>query len=98
MRDEGIHIAGAWHMVGVPGVVATMWGVGNGIASEVAGEFYGGLRRGKREGVGGAGGKGDGDERVHWEGAAKALNEAVEGLRIKGVQPILWGAFVHSGA
>lgn len=83
LRDEGIHIAGAFHMAGVPHTVATMWMVGDDIASEIAGLFYEGL--GRKDG------------RVDWDTASQALHDAVQKLKRRGTLPILWGTFIHSG-
>ncbi|KAG4032473.1 hypothetical protein MFRU_007g03750 [Monilinia fructicola] len=83
LRDEGIHLAGAFHMAGVPHVVASMWMVGDDVASNISGLFYERLGR-------------DG-EVVDWDTAAWALDGAVCELRRQSVPPILWGAFVHSG-
>jgi CHAT domain len=83
LRDEGIHIAGAFHMAGVLHTVATMWMVGDDIASEIAGLFYEGL--GRKDG------------RIDWDTALQALHDAVQKLKRRGTLPILWGTFIHSG-
>ncbi|KAI9652307.1 MAG: hypothetical protein M1829_001678 [Trizodia sp. TS-e1964] len=40
LRDEGIHLAGGFHMAGVPHVVSTLWRVDNTISVSLTDQFY----------------------------------------------------------
>ncbi|KAJ5980537.1 hypothetical protein N7481_007835 [Penicillium waksmanii] len=82
LRDEGIHIAGGFHIAGVSHVISTLWKVSDEISSELAGIFYANLKQ-------------NGQEGLDLDRAPYVLHEAVEALRRKGVHPMLWGGF-HS--
>ncbi|KAJ5635161.1 uncharacterized protein N7484_008474 [Penicillium longicatenatum] len=84
LRDEGIHIAGAFHIAGVSHVISTLWKVSDTVSAELAELFYLNL-------------KGPSCDCLDSERAPYALHEAIGEMRQKGVHPIFWAAFVHSG-
>ncbi|KAF9892345.1 hypothetical protein FE257_002122 [Aspergillus nanangensis] len=84
LRDEGIHIAGGFHIAGVPHVISTLWKVSDSVSAELAGLFYANLRKGEHD---------DGD----LSSAPYALDDAIGEMRRRGVHPMLWGPFIHSG-
>ncbi|PLB37618.1 CHAT domain-containing protein [Aspergillus candidus] len=84
LLDEGIHIAGGFHIAGVPHVLSTLWKVQDSVSAELAGLFYGLLVE-------------TGREVVDFGRAPFAFHEAVGVMRRRGVHPMLWGPFVHSG-
>jgi tetratricopeptide (TPR) repeat protein len=83
LRDEGIHIAGGFHIAGVPHVISTLWKVSDSVSAELAGLFYAKLKEPGRD--------------VNFALAPFALHEAIGEMRRRGVHPMLWGPFVHSG-
>ena len=83
LRDEGLHVAGAFNMAGVPHTVAGMWKVKDSASVELVKAFYTELFA--TEG------------RLRYQGTAMALHAAVSHLRDTEFHPILWGAFVHMG-
>ena len=87
MRDEGLHIAGALQMAGVPSTVATWWKILDNTAIEAATGFYEGLRGA----VGGAAGA------SHLDRSAHALHSVMLKLRTNGRRSIVWAAYVHFG-
>ena len=82
LREEGIHLSGGFQMAGVPHVVATLWRVEDSLSVDVAKGFYAGLER---------------DGGLEIDGAAEALRSALVAVRERGVDALLWGAYVHSG-
>ncbi|OQE17873.1 hypothetical protein PENSTE_c019G02612 [Penicillium steckii] len=84
LRDEGIHIAGGFHIAGVSHVISTLWKVSDDISSELSGIFYTNLQR-------------EGQDCPDLDRAPFALHNAISVMRQKGVHPMLWGAFIHSG-
>jgi tetratricopeptide (TPR) repeat protein len=84
LRDEGIHVAGGFHIAGVSHVISTLWKVSDDISTELAGIFYSNLKQ-------------NGQDRMDLDRAPYALHDAVGALRQRGVHPMLWGAFIHSG-
>lgn len=84
LRDEGIHVAGGFHIAGVSHVISTLWKVSDEISSELSGIFYANLKE-------------NGQDGLDLEEAPYALHAGVGALRRKGVHPMLWGAFIHSG-
>ena len=94
--DEGLHIAGAFLMAGVPRVVATRWELVDELGVGVGEGFYGRLGCGgeMEEGgkVGGGGGSGMDVSR-----SAEVLREVLLRVRGDGVPGILYGAYVHYG-
>lgn len=85
--DEGLHIAGAFLMAGVPYVVGTWWEIVDQVAVGMSGEFY---RELERLSVSGRG--------MEPARSAGALHAAVQKMRREGVNSMLWGAYVHYGA
>lgn len=86
LRDEGINIAGAFHMAGVPHTISTLWPISDTLSSTVASAFYEGLL-------------GE-NNTVDINRSARALHSAIGRQRrhVPPVEPILWGAYIHSGA
>ena len=85
LREEGLHVAGAFNMAGVPHVVAGMWKVSDRASLELVKAFYTELfSRQLTEGS-------------RYEATAEALHASVDVLRNAGYHPVLWGAFVHMG-
>ena len=84
LRDEGIHVADAVLMTGVPNVIATWWRVVDQESVNVATGFYEHLI----------------DERGDFSTAmsARAIHASTKALRDKGTNPFIWGAYVHFGA
>jgi tetratricopeptide (TPR) repeat protein len=83
LRDEGVHIAGGFHMAGVPHVISTLWRVADTTSGQLSGLFYGNLSNEQHE--------------LDIERSADALHIAVQKLRTCGEEPMLWGPFIHSG-
>ena len=84
LRDEGIHVAGAFHMAGVPRAISTLWPISDKVSVEVASSFYKFLKE-------------DNDGVVDVGCSAVALHSSVQKLRESGVSAILWGPYIHSG-
>ncbi|KAK5107388.1 hypothetical protein LTR62_001331 [Meristemomyces frigidus] len=82
-HDEGIHLAGGFHMAGIPQVISTSWSVDDDVSAAVASMFYSFLD--------------NGEDQLDFKGAAIALDNVVQILRDQGVHALLWGAYVHSG-
>lgn len=82
LREEGIHMAGGFQMAGVPHVVGTMWKIDDSFSAEVAETFYGGLK---------------GEKGINIGRSAEALRNVVVDARSRGVEPLLWAAYTHSG-
>lgn len=81
--NESLHVAGAFNMVGVPHAIAGMWSIDDATSLELVTEFYKELFKAEPS--------------SRYQGTATALHNAVGHLRSKGVEPMLWGAFVHMG-
>jgi tetratricopeptide (TPR) repeat protein len=90
LKDESLHVSGAFLMKGVPEVVASRWEVVDELSVEVATWYYEALA-----------GKGcDANRDVERGGAlrsARALHEAVRTARQKGENAMYWGSYVHYG-
>ncbi|KAJ5556345.1 hypothetical protein N7494_000260 [Penicillium frequentans] len=84
LRDEGIHIAGAFHIAGVSHVISTLWKVTDTVSARLAESFYAKLID-------------TGRDRLNLDMAPYALHEAIGQMRRRGVHPIFWAAFIHSG-
>jgi len=84
LREESIHLSAAFQMTGVPYTVATLWNIEDELSVEIANDFYVSL-------IGG-------QEDIDFGQSAKALHSAVFKARGRGVEPLLWGAFIHAGA
>lgn len=81
--SESLHVAGAFNMVGVPHAIAGMWSIDDATSLELVAEFYKELFKAEPS--------------SRYQGTATALHNAIGHLRSKGVEPMLWGAFVHMG-
>lgn len=84
LPDEAVHLAAGMMMAGYPSVIATMWGIDDVDAPEVARRVYADLLR---------------DGRMNCTGASRALHKAVTGLRgeIGEESFVRWVPFVHIG-
>ena len=83
LRDEGLHISGAFQMAGVPNTIASWWEISDPVSVDVAKEFYNGVLIEK----------GDFDFRR----SAASLHKAIQNMRNKAMSPFHWGAYVHFG-
>ena len=83
LQDQGLHIAGAFNMAGVPHAVAGMWKIDDATSVKLARAFYASLFQDR--------------SRLRYTTTATALHFGIESLRAKGVHPLLWGAFIHMG-
>jgi hypothetical protein len=93
LRDEAIHLASAFQVIGFPHVVGTLWEVNDRLAATVADLFYAALHT-----PGGA---------LDTDRAAHALHHAVRAVRDgrdapgspdRVRTPSLWAPYIHSGA
>ena len=82
LREEGIHLSGGFQMAGVPHVVGTMWKIDDGYSAQVAETFYSELK---------------GEKGINIGRSAEALRNVVVDARSRGVQPLLWAAYIHYG-
>ena len=83
LREESIHLSAAFQMAGVPYTVATLWNIEDNLSVEIAKYFYISLIEGQEE--------------IDFGRSAKALHSAVFKARKRGVDVLLWGAFIHAG-
>lgn len=83
LTDEGLSIAGAFHMVNVPHAVSRMWQLSDTVAPEVAADFFRELR--------GENGQ------IDVERTACGLHASIQKQRDKGTHPVFWGSFIHTG-
>lgn len=94
LLDEAIHIAGACQMTGFPNVIETLWHVNDAHSSRVANEFYLGLLE---------------HNEINAQRPAISLHKAVHHLRERLRRepgftreiipdPLVWAAYIHSGA
>ena len=81
LSDEAIHIAAGMLFAGYGGVIGTMWSISDRLAPDVARDVYAHLF-----------GKG---ARPDYRDAARALHDAIEGLRDRGVSFDEWIPFIH---
>ena len=84
LRNQGLHLPGAFHMAGVPTAIGTWYPVVDLYGPQVAQEFYRYCWVQDR-GV------------FDFDRAAIALHEAVSSLRQQGCHPIEWGVYGHFG-
>ena len=84
LKDEGIHIANAVLMAGVPDVIATWWQVVDEASVSVASGFYENL-------IDDCGG-------FDTARSARAIHAAAKAVRDRGTNPFIWAAYVHFGA
>ena len=82
LREESIHISAAFQMAGVPYAVATLWNIEDNLSVEIANDFYTSLII---------------EDEIDFGRSAKALHSAVFKARERGVDVLLWGAFIHAG-
>lgn len=85
LPEESVHLAAGMLMAGYPSVIATMWGIVDADAPEVASQVYADLLK---------------DGKMDCTGASRALHKAVAGLRNKIGQDSFerWMPFVHIGS
>ncbi|KID83167.1 TPR Domain containing protein [Metarhizium guizhouense ARSEF 977] len=84
LRDEGLHVAGAFHMAGVPHAVSTLWKVQDSVSADLSRYFYANIKNDQGT--------------VDLHRSADALHLAVQKLRDRGEEPMIWGPFIHSGS
>ncbi|KAK3362188.1 CHAT domain-containing protein [Lasiosphaeria ovina] len=84
LREEGLHVAGAFQMAGVPNVLATMWPIVDAVAPQVSRDLYSELL--------------GGGDRLRFTDVAESLHKAVMGLMTSGESVAVWGPYVHFGA
>lgn len=86
LADEGLHIAGAFQVVGFAHVIGSLWSADDDVCVRVAEIFYGHLSRS---------GRAEFSNRL----VASALRNAVLQVRLEyPCNPYLWAPFVHFGA
>ncbi|KZF19066.1 hypothetical protein L228DRAFT_271688 [Xylona heveae TC161] len=83
LRDEGLHLSGAFQMAGVPNTIATSWEIMDIESVQVAIDFYNGL-------------KGPNGE-IDVSKSAASLNSAVLRMRNAKLSPLVWAAYIHFG-
>lgn len=83
LRDEGIHLAGGFHIAGVPHVISTLWKVSDSVSAQLAGLFYERLKTEAGE--------------IDLARTPDALHMALGEMKRQGVHPMLLGPFIHSG-
>jgi tetratricopeptide (TPR) repeat protein len=83
LLEEGIHVAGAFAMAGVPRVVSTLWGVDDAVCAQMAAGFYQTLVA---------------KIPLDFSLVEEAIHNGVAALRKEKTHPLLWGPFVVSGA
>nr|MYR39021.1 CHAT domain-containing protein [Streptomyces sp. SID4944] len=85
LSDEAIHLASAFHLIGFPHVIGTLWEINDETAATVAHAFYAGLR--------------DAHGRPDTDRAPYALHAAIRAVRDTYPRtPTLWAAHLHAGA
>jgi tetratricopeptide (TPR) repeat protein len=82
LREEGIHLSGGFQMAGVPHVVGTLWKIDDAFSVQVAEKFYSGVQAAQG---------------LDLERSAEALRKVVIDARSRGVEALLWAAYIHSG-
>ena len=82
LREGGIHISGGFQMAGVPNAIATWWKIEDRYPIYVTTGFYKGLIK---------------DGTLDFSKCAVSLREAVLKLRNFGIDPLVWGAYIHFG-
>ena len=91
MQNESVHLSAAFQMAGVPYTVASLWSIEDRVSATIAKDFYEVLTLGD-------GAHQSCEEVIEFGRTAEALHEAIVKARNNGVDALLWGAFVHSGA
>ena len=87
LTDEIVHLTGAFQLAGYRQVVGTLWPVDDAVSAAVAADFYERLTTDKSNGR---------EPNLHQ--AAEALHHAVRSLRDRRTAPMLWAAYIHTGA
>lgn len=94
LLEEAIHIAGAYHLAGIPHVIATLWQIGDYYSADLAKLFYNGLL--------------DSFGQIDFTRSAESLHKSVRHLRdqtrrIPGFvreadpDPLIWAPYIHMG-
>lgn len=83
LQDEALHMCAAFQMAGVPQVVGSWWEVHDEISSLVAGQFYTNLVA---------------NEALDINRASVSLHQVIHEMRMQGLSPLIWGAYVQFGA
>jgi hypothetical protein len=84
LMDEAIQLVTAFQLAGFPGVVGTLWEIGDTAATTIASKFYTRLRTSQGT--------------LDTSGAARALHRAVRDQRDRYPrQPFLWAGYVYAG-
>ncbi|KAI9440286.1 hypothetical protein F5148DRAFT_1154061 [Russula earlei] len=86
IADEALHLTAAMQYCGFRSVVGTMWGMADSDGPELVGHFYKSLFSKSESGS------------AYYERSARALRNAMRGLRKKGLPLERWVNFVHYGA
>jgi tetratricopeptide (TPR) repeat protein len=84
LREEAIHLSSAFQMAGVPYSVGTSWKIDDSFSVDIAEDFYSNLVQ-----------MCDG---LDFSRSSYALHNAVMKARGRGVDAMLWAAYIHSGA
>jgi hypothetical protein len=83
LTEEGLSIAGAFHMAGVPHSVSGMWQLDDTVAMEVGVALFGELL--------------SSDGEIDLDQTVIALHAALQKQRDKGTRTMLWSSFIHTG-
>ena len=89
LRDENLHVAGAFLMAGCPEVVGSRWEVVDSAAPKIAEDYYRAMLHRSKD---------KGEDSPGVTGSARALHAAVIKAREEGVDAMFWGTYVHYGA
>jgi hypothetical protein len=85
LKEEGLHIAGALQMAGVPNTIATWWKIRDLWAVQAAKGFYDGLM------------PGTGTSPLDVRKSAISLRNVMLSMRGQGLSSLVWAPFVHFG-
>jgi len=83
LREEGLHMSGAFLMAGVPNAIATWWPIIDAYTVRVSTDFYTGLK--------------NSDGFLNIANAAESMHHVTMTMRDEGLSPLIWGAYVHFG-
>ncbi|WP_433732673.1 CHAT domain-containing protein [Nocardia sp. CA-129566] len=86
LADEALHIAGAFQLAGYPEVIGTLWSINDRIASRIAIGFHTKLIEDASRVV------------PDPQRSAAALHAVIREFRDGGYPPIVWAAYIHTGA
>ncbi|KAF1831603.1 hypothetical protein BDW02DRAFT_504857 [Decorospora gaudefroyi] len=84
LREEGLHVAGAFQLAGVPNTIATMWPIIDAYAARVSSGLYTALASGKNA--------------CSFSASAVELHFVLKKMSNEGLSPVIWGPYVHFGA